>query len=214
MASDVTDWVAEKLKANGDLEIADRTPEAFLAVRRKDGYTFLVAVLGIKTKIELSDVEPLFAGETTPQLVVNIPSKAIWSGPAIDRIHAATAAFGTFGDISKAADTGDAGSYRDKNMAFFINAIKQHRNVSSVSYVYDSVFKADLRSGQSVVVTVVDAYNMSAEDVRNARDRVGHFDAVVKSTSYGSITSPAHEAAGSMGAHAMTFRELMGWLAK
>lgn len=213
MAS-VTDWVAEKLNANGDLEIANKTREGFLVVRRKDGYTFSVAVLGIKTVIELSDVEPLFAGGTSLQFVVNVPSKALWSGPAIDRIHAASAAFGTFGDISRAADTGDAGSYRDKNMAFFINAMKQHRNVSRVSYVYDSVFKADCRTGQSVVVAVVDAYNMSAEDVRNARDRFGRFDVTVKSTSYGSITSQAHEAAKSIGAHAMTFSELMEWLAK
>lgn len=213
MTNDVTDWVAEKLVAGSNLEIANRTPEGFLAIRRKDGYMFLVAVLGIKTVIERTDVEPLFAGATTPHLVVNVPSKALWSGPAIHRIHAASAAFGTFGDISRAADTGDAGSYRDKNMGFFINAMKQHRNVSNVSYIYDSVFKVDRRAGQSVIVAVVDAYNMSAEDVRNARDRFGHFDLIVKSTSYGSITSQADEAAKSMGAHAMTFGELMGWLA-
>lgn len=213
MANNMTDWVAEKLVTGSALEIAYRTPEGFLAVRRKDGYTLLVAVLGIKTVIERTDVEPLFAGATTPQLVVNVPSKTLWSGPAIHRIHAASAAFGTFGDIARAADTGDAGSYRDKNMGFFINAIKQHRNVSNVSYIYDSVFKADRRAGQSVIVAVVDAYNMSAEDVRNARGRLGHFDIIVKSTSYGSITSQAHEAAKAMGAHAMTFGELMGWLA-
>jgi len=53
------------------------------------------------------------------------------------------------------------------------------------------------------------AYNLSAEDVRNARTRFGQFDVLVKSTSYGSITAQAEEAANSMGAQTLTFGELM-----
>jgi hypothetical protein len=55
---------------------------------------------------------------------------------------------------------------------------------------------------------------MSAEDVRNAKDRFGHFDAIVKSSSHGSITLQADAAAESMGAEALTFRDLMRRLAK
>ena len=99
-------------------------------------------------------------------------------------------------------------------MGFFINAIEQHKNVSSVSYVYDTVFRADRRNGASIIVAVIDAYNMSAEDVRNAKARLGHFDVVVKSSSYGSITEQAEAAAQSMGAQALKFGELMQRLAK
>lgn len=214
MSGNVTDWVADKLTTKGDFEIVNRTPENFLVVRSKDGYTFLVAVLGLQNVIGLSDVEPLFAGATKPQFVVNVPSKTLWSGAAINFIHAASAAFGTLGDISRAANTEDAGSYRDKNMGFFINAMKQHSNVSSVSYVYEAVFNVDRKIGESLIVAVINAYNMSAEDVRNAKDRFGHFDVVVKSSSYGSITPQAEAAAKSMGAQALTFGELMGRLAK
>ena len=214
MSNDATNWVADKLAAKEGLEIVDRTPEDFLVVRSKDDYTILVAVLGVLNVIRLSDVKPLFDGATEPQFVVNVPSKTLWSGAAIDRIHAASAAFGTLGEVSRAAHTADAGSYRDKDMGFFINAMKQHSNVSSVSYVYEAVFQADRKIGASLIVAVIDAYNMSAEDVRNARDRFGHFDVVVKSSSHGSITNQAEAAAKSMGAHALTFGELMGWLAK
>ena len=214
MSNDATNWAADKLASNEELEVVDRTPEGFLVVKSKDNYTFVVAVLGVQNVIGLSDVEPLVAGVTKPQLVVNVPSKTLWSGAAIDRVHAESAAFGTLGDVSRAAHTEDAGSYRDKNMGFFINAMKQHSNVSSVSYVYETVFKADRKVGASVIVAVVDAYNMSAEDVRNAKARFGHFDVVVKSSSHGSITNQAEAAAKSMGAQACTFGELMGRLAK
>lgn len=192
-----------------------RTAEGFLTVRfPKTGYTFSVAVLGIKGVIQASDVAHLFTSANRPQLIINVPSMTLWSGEAIDCIHAAGAAFGKLGDVSRAASTGDAGSFRDKNMGFFIEALRQHRNVSSTSYVFDTVFKAVRSSGPSLVVAVIDAYHMSAEDVRNARNRIGHFDLVVKSSSYGSITDQAQAAANSMGAEALTFGDLMSRLNK
>jgi hypothetical protein len=214
MNQSVTDWVAQKLEESHDLEIDGRTPEGFLIVRSKDGYTFLVAVLGLRGVIRQSDVTALFAGANTPQIIVNVPSNTLWSGSAIHYIHAASAAFGSLGDVSRAASTGDAGSYRDKNMGFFINAMEQHSNVLGVSYVYDCVFEVTRVNGANLTVAVVEAYNMSAEDVRNTRARLGHFDIVVKSSSYGSITSQAIAAASSMRAEALTLGDLMRRLAQ
>jgi hypothetical protein len=214
MSSDATDWVAEKLVTSERLEVVERTPEDFLVVKSKRDYTFLVAVLGVKNVIGLSDVEPLFAKAAKPSFVMNVPSRTLWSGNAIHRIHAASCSFGSLGDVSRSASTGDAGSYRDKNMGFFINAMKQHSNVSGISYVYDRVFRADRNVGSSLTVAVIDAYNMSAEDVRNAKERFGHFDVIVKSSSHGSITYQADAAAKSMGAEALTFGDFMRRLAK
>src|SRR5690606_23189642 len=99
-----------------------------------------------------------------------------------------------------------------KNMGFFITSMQQHTNVTGVSYVYDNVFTVDRRRGKCLTVAVIDAYNMSAEDVRNARAKLGHFDIVVKSTGYGSITEQAKATAESMGLEALMFRNLMGRL--
>lgn len=215
MNKDPVSWVADKLGTEESIEVLGTTAEGFLLVRSSEtGYTFSVAVLGVKGVIQSSDVDPLFAGVNKPQFVMNIPSKTLWSGAAIDRVHAAGAAFGTLGDVSRAASIGNAGSFRDKNMGFFINGMKDHRNVSDVSYIFDSVFKAIRKSGSSLVVAVVDAYHMSAEDVRNAKARVEHFDIVVKSSSYGSITNQAQVAANSMGIEALTFGELLSRLNK
>jgi hypothetical protein len=214
MAS-MTDWVAKKLATDEQrLKVVGRTPEDFLVIRAKDEYIFLVAVLSVQDIVQVSHVQPLFADTNKPQLVVNVPSKTLWSGAAIDFVHSVPAAFGTMGDIARAAEAKAAELFRDKNMRFFINAMEQHENVSTVSYVYDSVFRVDRRNGSSVTVAVIDAYNMSAEDVRHARDRVGHFDVVVKASSYGSITEQAESAAESMAAQALMFRGLMQRLAR
>jgi hypothetical protein len=210
----VSDWVVNKLVTEEHIKVVDRTPEDFLVVRAKDEYTFLVAVLGVNNVIKLSDVQALFACVSKPDLVVNVPSMTLWSGAAIDFIHDVPAAFGTLGDIVRAADTKAANLFRDKKMGFFINAMEQHKDVASVSYVYDSVFAVYCMNGKSITVAVIDTYNMSAEDVRNARTRIGNFDVVVKSSSYGSITEQARSAAESIGAQALTFGGLMQHLAK
>lgn len=215
MSKSVVDWVAEKLgKDDDELCVVGRTHEDFLVVRSKQGYRFPVAVLGVKGVIDLSDVEPLFTMATKPLLVINVPSGALWSGDAIRYIHAASSSFGTLGDVARAAVMGDAGCYRDKNMGFFINAIHQHSNVYDIEYVYDRVFNVLRWNQPSLTVAVIDAYNMSAEDVRNARSRFGHFDLVIKSTSHGSITHQAEAAAESIGAEALTFRGLLARLTK
>ena len=213
MSISVTDWVADKL-ATEAIVVVDRTSEGFLVVSPRGNCNFLVAVLGEKNVISPSDVEHLFTGKNVPQFVVNVPSRTMWSGAAIHRIHAASAAFGTLGDLTQAANMDDVGTYRNKNMSFFINAMEQHSNVSDVSYVYETVFKVHRKNGESLIVAVIDAYNMSAEDVRNAKAKFHHFDIVVKSSSHGSITHQAEAAAESIGAEALTFGELMRRLAK
>lgn len=212
---DVTTWVAERLaKDPHKLKIIDHIKENFLVIETTGGYVFLVAVLGVKDVVMISHVQHLFAGTKKPQLVINVPSKTLWSGAAIDFLHSVPAAFGTMGDIGRAAQTKSAEKFRNKNIGFFINAMEQHGNVSGVSYVYDSVFRVDRWNGESVIVAVADAYNMSAEDVRNARTRFGHFDVIVKSSNHGSITHQAEAAAASMGAEALMFGGLMQHLGK
>lgn len=211
MSNTTVNWVAEKL-SNDKLDVVSLTTEGFLHIKSEAGCEFSVAVLAVHGVIQLSDVIPIFSHTTKPQFVLNVPSKTPWSGGAIDRIHAEHAAFGRLGEVFLAANTENPGSYRNKNIGFFTNAIAQHTNVLKVSYVFDTVVYIDRKLGAPVTVAIVEAYNMSAEDVRNAKSLFGNFDVIVKSTSYGSITSPAIEAAKSMGAKALTFAQLMGRL--
>ena len=88
------------------------------------------------------------------------------------------------------------------------------KHISCLGYVYDCVFRVDQRNGAGVTVALVDAYNMSAEDVRNARTRVGHFDVIAKSSNYGSITDQAVCGRSIDGAEAHAFAGLMRRLAR
>jgi hypothetical protein len=214
MAENITDWVANKINPEDGLTVVGRTAENLLIVKFHDDEPFLVAVIGVNGVILPEHVQPLLSHATKPQFIVNVPSKTLWSGDAISLIYAAPAAFGRLGELGKAARSGNVPSYRNKNWDYFEQAIRQHSNVYAVTRVYDEVFEAHRCRGNSLKIALVDGYHVSAEDVRNARDRFGKFDIAVKKSGYGSVTDAAEQAAASMGAEAVTFKGLMESLAK
>jgi hypothetical protein len=85
---------------------------------------------------------------------------------------------------------------------FFEQAFRQHSAVEDVTRVYDRLYRVHRRRGLADLtgVFLVDAYDMSAEDVRHACDLYGAFDVEVKMNSHGSVTGAAERAAASMGA--------------
>lgn len=213
MAGDdgIAHWIAEKLKGDGRLSAVRPIGSGFLEVVRKDGTPFTAAAIGINQVITGQHVAPLFQiSGLRPEFVVNVPSKAIWRGDAIDLIHNQPAAFGTLGELTKASYEDRASSYRNKEYKFFDQAFRQHSSVTGLTRVYDKVFQLHrTRDLPDLVVVLVDAYDMSAEDVRNARDTYGKFDAAVKMSSYGSVTTAAKDTAESIGAGAFKFGELL-----
>ena len=217
MTGDVSaaNWITSRLKEDSGFSIANNIGSGFIEIARTDGPSFTVAAIGIKDLIVRDHVRPLFEVERKPLFVVNVPSKAIWSGDAIAHIHSAPAAFGTLGDLVRASREEDVSMYRNKDIQFFDQAFHQHQAVREVTRVFDRVYRLHRYKGlPDVTVVLVNAYDMSAEDIRNARSQYGTFDAALKMTSYGSITSAAHDAAASIGARAFKFGEFMGRLNK
>lgn len=204
-----TDWIESRIDSNVGFRLVGRTSEDFLLIEDCKGRICPVAVVGARPVVMPADVESALAHATKPQFVVNIPSSASWSGPAIAIVHAVPAGFGSLGDLGRAARKGNLSGYRNETFGYFERAVGQHSNVRQLTRLYDMVIVADRFSGQPLTIALIDAYNMSAEDVRTARSKYGLFDIALKTSSYGGVTSAAREAAMSMDAEALMFRELM-----
>lgn len=208
----VARWIAEK--SSGEHFKINLIGAGFLQIVREEHPPFIVAAIGVQDRVTKDEVAPLFGvNDRRPEFVVNVPSKAIWTGAAIDFIHNVPAAFGTLGDMNRAASEEIVSEYRNKEYRFFERAFEQHRAVGSITRVYDKVFQLHRHHGlRDITVALVDAYDVSAENIRNARALYGEFDAAVKTTSYGSITTAAHEAAKSMNAEVFGFGDLLARL--
>jgi len=214
MTGGVTDWVEAHIDENAGFKAAGRSAENFLLIEDDKKCVHPVAVIGAKPMVQVADVAPALAHAIKPEFVINIPSKSIWTGSAIDLVHAVPAGFGSLGDLGKAVRLGDLAGYRNKEFGFFERAIGQHSNVQQFTRLYDLVFIAHRKRGPDLTIALIEAYNLSAEDVRHARTQYGAFDIALKMSSYGSVTSAAQEAARSMGAEAMMFRDIMGHLGR
>ena len=133
-------WVVDKLKADPDITAVDVTSSGLLQVSRNGRSAFKAAALGIEDMVTDAHVAPFFAVADRPQFVVNVPSKAIWTGPAIDLVHSGPAAFGGMGDLNRASREENISSYRFRNYEFVEGALRQHTAVRQVARLYDRMF--------------------------------------------------------------------------
>ncbi len=208
------EWVVKKISEGHELELLDRPAADVIVVRAAgDRYDAVsVGVIGVKKEITVGHVQSFFASGSHPAFIVNIPSATPWRGDAIQLIHASDAAFGSLGDLVRAVRLELPGSYREREAAFFYTAICDHTNVSGITMTYDKVFRVERYRGEPLTIAMVNAYNVSAEDIRNARALYGDFDIAVKVNGYGSVTTAAQQAAATFGAQALTFGEMMSRL--
>lgn len=212
--TNAVDWVVKKISDGQELELRGR-PAADLILVQVPGNRYnavLAGIIGVKKEITAAHVQSFFINGPFPAFLVNIPSATPWRGDAIHLIHTADAAFGSLGDLARAAHLESPGSYRERETDFFYTAIRDHTNVSRIIMAYDKVFRVERYRGDPLTIAMVNAYNVSAEDVRNARARYGDFDIAVKVNGHGSVTTAAVQAAATFGAEALTFGEMMSRL--
>ena len=214
MSDNLAEWVADKLAGDPNLYQIDQISEDRLRIGRKTADTFTVGLLGLRGLVTEEAIRFFITPSEPLQFVCNVPAQGIWSGAAIDLVHQMPAAFGGMGDLKRASREPDVATYRFKGFQFVEDGLRQHSAVRSVTRVFDRVFLAERYRGPAMTVVLVDAYEMSAEDIRLARTKYGPFDLALKTTSYGGIASPAHDAAQSMNAEAVMWGGLMGRLNK
>jgi len=208
-------WVLRKLLEDQDFKNSENLGSGFLKISRIEQTPFLVAATAVDDIVTQQHVEPVFSTKKRkPEFVINVPSKAIWRGDAIEFVHGSTAAFGTLGDLIRASRDEPISLYRKKDYKFFEGVFEQHNAVSEVIRLYDRKFELHRRQHDNLTVVLIDGYDLSAEDVRNAQKLYGPFDIGLKTSSYGSITSAADDAAESMGAEVMDLKDFMRRLSK
>ncbi len=174
MAGDeaVARWIANKLRGDEEFSAVDPIGVGFLEISRIDSPPFTAVAIGVRDVVTRDHVAPLFEVKGRfPEFVVNVPSKAIWSGTAIEFVHNASAAFGTFGDLIRASREETVGTYRNRQYSFFERAFRQHTAVREVTRLYDRVYQLHRSRGlPDITVVLVDAYGAMRESWRRPED--------------------------------------------
>ena len=98
MAKDQSHWLIGVLPQHHDVAQAERIGRGLVMVQRKDMSPAVIGVLSANP-VTCADLEPFLAGEPRPAMIVNIPTRASWTGEAIDKLEAEGIAFGKMYDL-------------------------------------------------------------------------------------------------------------------
>ena len=100
--------------------------------------------------------------------------------------------------MSACACDDEPAEHEDGQVYFPVRAIGQHDRVVNLQYVYDKSLEITLDNDKRLLVAIIQAYDLTAEELRSARKKMGKFDIALKNNPNGRITSGAREAAEGM----------------
>lgn len=199
MAKDQSHWLIGVLPQHRDVTRAKRIGRGLVMVERKDKSPAVVGILSANP-VTCADLEPLLAGEPRPAMIVNIPTRASWTGEAIDKLEAEEIAFGKMYDLFRGLWRDDnLSAYRNPEFYFVERMIDQHRNVALRERLSDRVYRISRYVGPDLVIALSQDYEVTADVVRTAYADHAPFDVLFKTNPYGRISSQGREAADKLG---------------
>ncbi|KIC35924.1 hypothetical protein [Leisingera sp. ANG-M7] len=195
-------------------EVADLTwvSDRLVTITRKTKPSFAAGVLETK-EVSPKDVKELIKAGAA--FICKVPKAGFWDGAAIDICEANGVAWGRLGALMSACSyDDDPSTHEDREVYFTARALRQHSRVSGFRFITDKLIELRLDNGKSIIVAVVQAYDITADELRSAWDRHGGFQIALKNNPNGGITQDAYGAAEALGVRVLWLRELMKFLGK
>jgi hypothetical protein len=213
MAKDQSHWLVGVLRQHTNVARVERISRSLIIVERKDLPPTIVGILSANP-VTCADLEPLIAGKPRPAMIANIPTRALWTGEALERLAAEGIAFGKMYDLYRGLNQDDdLSKYRNMEYYFVERIVDQHRNVVSRERRSDRVYRIARRVGPDLVIALSQDYEVTADVVRTLYSDHAPFDVLLKTNPYGGISKQAREAADKLGVRVVDEDELYEVLA-
>lgn len=213
MAKDQSRWLVGVLPQHANVARAERIGRGLVKVERKRMSSVVVGILSANP-VTCADLEPLITGVPRPAIIVNIPTRASWSGDAIDKLEAEGIAFGKMYDLYRGLGENDLSAYQNPEYYFVERIIDQHRNVVLRKRLSDRVYRISRRVGPELVIAMTQAYEVTADVVRTAYADHAPFDVLLKTNPYGRISVQGREVSEKLGVRVVDEEQLHQVLAR
>ncbi|MGX6999517.1 hypothetical protein [Caballeronia sp. KNU42] len=208
---ETTTWVAQVMAEKAGVLDAEKIGERSIRISRKEYPPYVVGIVS-KLSVSAQDVRDVLASDPTVDIVINVPSQGIWTGPAIEATRAAGVAFGGMADLQSCIEKEDPRTHVKSEFAFIERALRQHTKVSGITREADRVFLVHRHGASDVRVLALYEYELTGEHLRTARERYGRFDLVLISNPNGKPTGGAERVAEELGVETYMFGGLLGRL--
>ncbi len=212
MAKDQSRWLVGVLPRHTEVAQAERIGRSLVKIERNGKSSVVVGILSANP-VTCADLEPLIAAVPRPAMIVNIPTRASWSGDAIEKLEAEGIAFGKMYDLFRGLHENNLSAYQNPEYHFVERIIDQHRNVASRKRISDRVYRIVRHIGPDVVIAMTQAYEVTLNEVRTAYADHAPFDVLLKTNPYGRISVSGREVLEKLGVRVAEEDELYGILA-
>jgi len=211
-------WLVSKLnepEQNIEIDDAIALGECLIEIRTKNGKTVVVGAIDNIGNITNDDIYKVYiSGPKTPNIVIS-RFGVIWDGSAIEYSRRQNMGWGGMGEITSTFETDNYAEIQKREYAFVEEGLLRHSRVTRLERLYDRIFKIHRSGGlPPFTIALINSYELSADEVRNAIKTYGNFDAVLKTNPNGSPTGNAYSAASEISADILVWRELLGRLNK
>jgi hypothetical protein len=198
MAADWTGrWVADKVQSHEKVASAELVAPQLVKIARKN----LPEVFAATTAVDCLSheiLEKLIEQSPDAEFVANIPKEAYITGKALDAAELLGIGIGGFGDLLSSLSMENVGEYRNKELEYIARGLRHHDRVTSFDRIHDRYYRIHRDGLKALTAVFLNAYDLTADHVRTARDRYGAFDLVVITNPNGNFSGRAGGAAAAM----------------
>lgn len=198
-------WVAKTLMKEDSVSRAHAVTSNIIVVEPDHLPPCTIAAVS-QAKVSCSRVMQILELQPNVEFFLNVKQGAYFENASVQLLITRGIPFGTMGDLVRAIEDHDVKGYKHPNILFIERGLRQHHSIEDISREGDW-FYVVTRKGTMRPLRLVFSYEyeLTAEHVRNARDRYGPFDIIVHTTPYGGVTESAVDTATQMRAEALNW---------
>jgi len=201
-------WVADKIAKHDNVASVTILAPNKIHVRRKKWDDVTIAAMSAH-RVDAGLVQSLLSNAGDIDFVVNIPKAAYVLGNTYELTAERNFAFGGFGDLLSALNSESPRTYVNSEFSFVLRSLRQHSKVWRVTRLDDRRLLVERNSLDSVVVLVLNDYELTADHVRNGIERYGKFQAIVCSNPNSRVTTAASLAADESHIRIVNWKEFL-----
>ena len=205
------EWIIKQLKKHDEIVSVEPKGEFSITIHRKKYPPFSSAILK-KVRVEEIDIEFVIENDEDVHFVANIPKNSVWTGDAIEVARTHDLGWGGFGDLMSATNEKSVKGFEKKEYKFVERGLLQHDRITRYDRIFDRVFLLFRRDFSAIKIAIVYEYDLTAEHVRDTREKYGDFSLIVKTNPNGNITSNAYEVGSHLGVEILEWGEFYGRL--
>ena len=201
-------WVAARLREEKTVAKVDVLSPSLVAISRTNNPPVVVAAIAAP-HIDEDALLRLYGQEPAPGFVVNVSRESALASSAFHLSMARGIPVGGMGDLKRALSLTDISKYVNPELEFVERGMRQHTRVDTFERLDERRYRVFRKGLPPFVVILINEYDLTADHVRNARDRYGDFDRILVTNPNGRITASAQDVVESLGVIAGHWRDFM-----